>query len=98
MGDNKRINICKTDSEKMYPCDIVVLAMGFLGPEKAIIESLSLNQDPRSNIETSSGSYATNVPHVYAAGGGWHSTEQFANLLTIKICWLNIKTMWNYQK
>ncbi|KAI0227557.1 Glutamate synthase [NADH], amyloplastic [Lamellibrachia satsuma] len=56
------------DSEKMYPCDIVVLAMGFLGPEKAIIESLSLNQDPRSNIETSSGSYATNVPHVYAAG------------------------------
>ena len=70
-------SICVADSEKTYPCDIVVLAMGFLGPEKAVIESLSLNQDPRSNIETSRGSYATNVPRVYAAGGRWRCDSRF---------------------
>ena len=64
-------SVCDVDSEKMYPCDIVILAMGFLGPEKTVIESLSLNQDPRSNIETHSGSYATSVLRVYAAGGRW---------------------------
>jgi NADPH-dependent glutamate synthase beta subunit-like oxidoreductase len=48
---------------------MVLLAMGFMGPEKAIIEQLNLNQDNRSNIETSPGKYATSVARVYAAGG-----------------------------
>ena len=47
----------------------MLLAMGFLGPEKHVIEQLSLDQDPRSNVATPSGKYATSVPRVYAAGG-----------------------------
>ncbi|ELT96170.1 hypothetical protein CAPTEDRAFT_177943 [Capitella teleta] len=58
----------KPDSEKIYPCDMVMLAMGFLGPENKVIEELSLDQDPRSNIETPAGKYRTSVPGVYAAG------------------------------
>ena len=43
--------------------------MGFLGPEKNIIKELSLEEDPRSNIDTPKGNYKTSVPKVYAAGG-----------------------------
>lgn len=47
---------------------MVMLAMGFLGPEKSIITELELEQDARSNINTPSGKYATSVPRVFAAG------------------------------
>lgn len=57
------------DSEQVFKCDLVLLAMGFLGPEKAIIDDLELAQDPRSNIATPKGPYTTAVPKVYAAGG-----------------------------
>ena len=56
-------------SEKTYECDLVLLAMGFLGPEKAVLKQLDLEEDPRSNISTPRGMYATSVPRVYAAGG-----------------------------
>ncbi|KAI8901089.1 hypothetical protein BC833DRAFT_579403 [Globomyces pollinis-pini] len=55
-------------SEQFYECDLVLLAMGFLGPEKELINKLELKQDMRSNIETPKGSYATTVAGVYAAG------------------------------
>jgi glutamate synthase (NADPH/NADH) len=58
----------KPDSEQEFKCDLVLLAMGFLGPEKSIVEELSLSQDPRSNIDTSKSPYTTSVPKVYAAG------------------------------
>ncbi len=53
----------------MLECDLVLLAMGFLGPEKALLEELALEADPRSNVKTPAGKYSTSVPHVYAAGG-----------------------------
>ncbi len=56
-------------TEKVYECDLVLLAMGFMGPEETIIEQLSLKKDPRSNVETPVGQYNTNIPKVYAAGG-----------------------------
>lgn len=58
----------KADSERVFNCDIVMLAMGFLGPEKTVVEELSLTQDPRSNIDTAKAPYTTSVPKVYAAG------------------------------
>ena len=48
--------------------DLVLLAMGFLGPVKAgIIEQLGVNLDARGNVATDA-SYATSVPGVFAAG------------------------------
>ncbi|KAL4232715.1 hypothetical protein ACF0H5_007403 [Mactra antiquata] len=56
------------DSEKVYKADMVLLAMGFLGPEKEILKEISLKSDPRGNILTDKQKYATSVPRVYAAG------------------------------
>ncbi|CAH1799875.1 unnamed protein product [Owenia fusiformis] len=55
-------------SEHVFKADIIMLAMGFLGPESYIIKELELDQDPRSNIATSNGKYSTSVPKVYTAG------------------------------
>ncbi|RKO91909.1 hypothetical protein BDK51DRAFT_18838 [Blyttiomyces helicus] len=56
-------------SERFFRADLVLLAMGFLGPEKEILAQLEIAQDPRSNIATvGAGSYRTGIPKVYAAG------------------------------
>ena len=55
-------------SEKTYHCQMVLLAMGFLGPEKAILDNLELEKDGRGNIKTPGGKYSTNVEGVFAAG------------------------------
>lgn len=60
-------------SEKVYECDLVLLAMGFLGPEKGIIDELGLKQDERGNISTPRGKYSSSMGKVYAAGGRLHS-------------------------
>ena len=56
-------------SEKIFEADLVLLAMGFLGPEQAVIEQLKLEKESRSNILTPMGKYRTSVPKVFAAGG-----------------------------
>nr|CAD7432673.1 unnamed protein product [Timema monikensis] len=53
---------------KVYKCDLVLLAMGFLGPEKYIASELNLSLDPRGNINTPSGQYGTTIPKVFTAG------------------------------
>ncbi|XP_031343677.1 glutamate synthase [NADH], amyloplastic isoform X1 [Photinus pyralis] len=53
-------------SEKVFKADLVLLAMGFLGPERAIADQLGLTLDARSNFNTKD--YKTNLPNVYAAG------------------------------
>ena len=55
-------------SEKTYKCQMVLLAMGFLGPEKAVLDQLELAKDGRGNIQTPAGQYATNIAGVFAAG------------------------------
>lgn len=55
-------------SEQTFEADLVLLSMGFLGPQTEIIKQLTIKQDGRSNIETPKGKYATSVPGVYAAG------------------------------
>jgi glutamate synthase (NADPH/NADH) small chain len=50
------------------PCDLVLLAMGFVGPEKAgLIEELGVTLDARGNVVTRADG-ATNVAGVFAAG------------------------------
>jgi len=59
-------------SEKEWPADLVLLATGFLGPEKTVGEMLGVEiQKPRGNWETfraEHGRFATNVESVFAAG------------------------------
>ncbi len=55
-------------TERAMPAELVLLAMGFLGPEQPLIESLGLATDPRSNIKAEHEQYTTSLPGVFAAG------------------------------
>ena len=46
----------------------MLLAMGFLGPEQALLKDLGVQRDLRTNIVAEHGRFATNVPGVFAAG------------------------------
>jgi NADPH-dependent glutamate synthase beta subunit-like oxidoreductase len=56
------------DSEQQWEADLVLLAMGFLGPESYVGEALGVALDDRSNFQAMHGEYETTVPGVYAAG------------------------------
>lgn len=55
-------------SEEIIEADLVLLAMGFLGPESTVADKLGLEQDNRSNIKAEYGRFSTNVEGVFAAG------------------------------
>jgi NAD(P)H-dependent glutamate synthase small subunit len=55
-------------SEEVFPADLVLLAMGFLGPESTLVEKLGFKTDPRSNFAAAYGEFATSVEGVFAAG------------------------------
>jgi glutamate synthase (NADPH/NADH) small chain len=55
-------------SEFELDADLVLLAMGFVHPQKeGLIEQLGVELDPRGNVKTDH-RYATSVPGVYACG------------------------------
>jgi glutamate synthase (NADPH/NADH) small chain len=55
-------------TEFTIQAELVLLAMGFLGPEReGVIEELGLQLDPRGNVKTDS-SYMSSAPRVFAAG------------------------------
>ncbi len=55
-------------TEKIIPAQLVLLAMGFLGPEQPLLDSLGLERDARSNIKAEYNQYNTSIPGVFAAG------------------------------
>lgn len=55
-------------TEETWPADLVLLAMGFIGPEEAVAKQLGVAIDPRSNYKADYGQYATNIEGVFAAG------------------------------
>jgi glutamate synthase (NADPH/NADH) small chain len=55
-------------TEKVLPAQLVLLAMGFLGPEQLLLESLGIERDARSNAKAEFEKYTTNLKGVFAAG------------------------------
>ena len=55
-------------TEKTRPAQLVLLAMGFLGPEQALLKEMAVETDPRSNVKAEYNKYATSLPGVFAAG------------------------------
>ena len=55
-------------TEKIWPCDLALLALGFTGPEKTLAEKLGIEIDSRSNYKADYGKYQTNVPNIFTAG------------------------------
>lgn len=56
-------------TEKHFPANLLLLAMGFLGPEKTVSNELQLELDNRGNIKNCNGGYGTSNKKVFAAGG-----------------------------
>ena len=66
LEEGRPVNI--EGSERDWPADLVLLAMGFLGPEHYASDNFGLSYDQRSNFEAEYGSFRTNVDGVFAAG------------------------------
>ncbi|XP_057950397.1 glutamate synthase [NADH], amyloplastic isoform X2 [Malania oleifera] len=55
-------------SEETIEADLILLAMGFLGPEVTIAEKLGLERDNRSNFKAEYGRFSTSIEGIFAAG------------------------------
>ncbi len=55
-------------TEKVLPAQLVLLAMGFLGPEQPLLDALNVERDQRSNIKAEHEKYTTSLPGIFAAG------------------------------
>ncbi|HOO49544.1 MAG TPA: glutamate synthase subunit beta [Saccharofermentans sp.] len=60
--------IPKDETRQVIKADLVIIAMGFLGPEDVIANALKLKRDERTNIAADFGDFRTSVPGVFAAG------------------------------
>jgi glutamate synthase (NADPH/NADH) small chain len=56
----------KQNTEKIWPCELALLSLGFKGPESTLSDQLGLEIDNRSNYKAKN--YQTNVPHIFTAG------------------------------
>ena len=55
-------------STKVLPAQLVLLAMGFLGPEDTLLKPLGIACDERTNVKAEHGKFTTNIEGVFAAG------------------------------
>ncbi|MDF7825772.1 glutamate synthase subunit beta [Pontiellaceae bacterium B12227] len=67
-GNGGRMPKAVEGTEKRVEADLVLLAMGFLGPEDVIADQLDIERDARSNYKADHEVYTTNVKGIYAAG------------------------------
>ena len=55
-------------SEKEVPADLVLIAAGFTGAQRSMLETFEVEADRRGNVHTRAGSYQTSRERVFAAG------------------------------
>lgn len=59
----------KPGSEKVIPCDLVLLAMGFVSPQKnGLLEELNVELDERGNVKATEKEYKTSVSKIFSCG------------------------------
>ena len=56
----------KPNTEKIWPCDLVLLSLGFTGPETILSKQLGINLNKKNNYQ--SNNYQTSIPHIFTAG------------------------------
>ena len=66
--DGRRILAEVSGSEQELPCQLLLIAAGFLGPEDYAADAFGVDRDSRSNVATTAGRYSTAVDKVFAAG------------------------------
>ncbi|MCE1253472.1 MAG: glutamate synthase subunit beta [Anaerolineae bacterium] len=55
-------------SEKVWPAQLVLICMGFLGPDDLLLNQMNIERDERSNVRAEYGKFGTNIPGVFSAG------------------------------
>ncbi|MFN5931795.1 MAG: glutamate synthase subunit beta, partial [Sphingobacteriales bacterium] len=56
-------------SEREIPCDLALLAMGFLNPQKdGMLQELDVELDERGNVKASEKNYSTNISKIFSCG------------------------------
>ncbi|MDO6744952.1 glutamate synthase subunit beta [Tenacibaculum soleae] len=69
MVPGKRLKLIEIEgTEKTWPCDLALLALGFTGPESTLADKLGIEKDVRSNYKAAYGKYQTSVSNIFTAG------------------------------
>ena len=55
-------------TEQEHPAQLVLLALGFLGPEQGLLDALEIDRNPNSTVSAEYEQYLTSIPGVFAAG------------------------------
>lgn len=67
-GDGRSSPQPMPGTTREWPAQMVILALGFLGPEEELLSGLGVTRDGRSNVATLGGRFQTGAPRVFAAG------------------------------
>jgi glutamate synthase (NADPH) small chain len=67
-GSGRFLPVDVPGTEKVLKAQLILLAMGFLGPEDNILTQLGVERDNRSNVKAEDGKYSTSIEGVFAAG------------------------------
>ena len=59
----------RSGSEKIIPCELVLLAMGFVAPQKdGMLDTLDIELDERGNVRATEKAFKTNIGKIFACG------------------------------
>ena len=64
----RRMMVPVEGTEKEMPCELVLIAAGFLGTQKYVSDAFGVELTERTNVKTEDGKFATNVKGVFSAG------------------------------
>ena len=67
-GNGNRIRKEIPNTEKIWAADLVLLAIGFSGPEQGLLQQLEVETNTNSTVKAEYGDYQTNVDGVFSAG------------------------------
>jgi glutamate synthase (NADPH) small chain len=68
MQDSRYVPVPVSGTEQIVPADLVLLAMGFIGPDEDLLQQLQVSRDERSNIKATDRCFQTNHDKIFAAG------------------------------
>ena len=64
----RRMMVPVEGTEKEVPCQLVLIAAGFLGSQSYVTEAFGVAVDGRTNVQTEAGAFKTSVEKVFTAG------------------------------
>ena len=64
----RRMMVPVDGTEKELPCELVLIAAGFLGSQKYVTDAFGVEVNERTNVKTEADKFQTNVAKVFTAG------------------------------